>query len=139
MPALTGTLISLTASSIARSVEFPPTATPSDRIADVLSRHDRLNRPKPLGDMRLKSFALSRCVLSARTIPPTESLPSVSVPVLSVKRMFILPAASIPAGFRTSTLSRIIFLMFEERTTAIIIGSPSGTATTITVSPSINA
>ena len=62
-----------------------------------------------------------------------ERFPFVRVPVLSVKRIFILPAASIPTGLRTSTISRTILLIFEDRTTAIIIGKPSGTAIIITV------
>ena len=73
------------------------------------------------------------------TAQPTDSTPSVSVPVLSVNRMFMLPAASIPTGLRTSTWSRTILRMLEDSTTAIIMGSPSGTATTSTVSPSVAA
>ena len=59
-------------------------------------------------------------------IDDTLKIPSVKVPVLSVNSMFILPAASMPVGFFTRTLSETIFLMFDERTTEIIKGSPSG-------------
>ena len=69
----------------------------------------------------------------------TLIFPQVSVPVLSVNNIFMLPAASMPTGFLTSTLSFTIRLMFEESTTAIIIGKPSGTAMTTTVSPSVKA
>ena len=72
-------------------------------------------------------------------ISSTLILPSVIVPVLSVNRIFMLPAASIPTGLRTSTLSFIILFILEDRITAIIIGSPSGTAITITVRPNIRA
>ena len=60
----------------------------------------------------------------------TMSFPVVSVPVLSVKRMSMLPAVSIPTSRLTRTPERSIRFMFEESTTVIIIGSPSGTATT---------
>ncbi len=55
------------------------------------------------------------------------------VPVLSVNNMFRLPEVSIPTGLRTSTWSLSMRRMLRESTTVIIIGSPSGTATTTTV------
>ena len=57
-------------------------------------------------------------------------VPAVRVPVLSVKRMFMLPAVSMPTSLRTMTLSRFIRSILADSTTAIIMGSPSGTATT---------
>ena len=60
----------------------------------------------------------------------TVKAPVVSVPVLSVKSMSMLPAVSIPTRRRTRTPFFIIRFMLKERTTVIIMGSPSGTATT---------
>ncbi len=66
-------------------------------------------------------------------------MPLVSVPVLSEKSIFKLPEVSIPTNFRTSTLSFSIRFILEDSTTVIIIGSPSGTATTITVMARVRA
>ncbi|MPM09695.1 hypothetical protein SDC9_56017 [bioreactor metagenome] len=65
--------------------------------------------------------------------------PTVKVPVLSVNNMFKLPAVSIPTSFLTSTLSLIIRFMFDESTTVIITGKPSGTATTMMVTARVSA
>ena len=67
------------------------------------------------------------------------SFPVVNVPVLSVKRIFIEPAVSIPTSFLTRTPSRSIFRIFADKTTVIIIGSPSGAATTTTVIIKVSA
>ena len=69
----------------------------------------------------------------------TVKSPHVSVPVLSQKSMFRLPAVSMPTSFFTSTRSRSIRFIFEDSTTVIIIGSPSGTATTMTEIASVSA
>ena len=69
----------------------------------------------------------------------TFKLPFVIVPVLSVKRVFIFPAVSIPVSFLTSTLLFNILFILDERTSVIIIGSPSGTATTIIVTLRVSA
>ena len=63
----------------------------------------------------------------------------VRVPVLSVNKIFRLPAVSIPTSLRTKTLLFNIFFILDERTSVIIIGSPSGTATTIIVTLSVRA
>lgn len=68
-----------------------------------------------------------------------DIFPSVSVPVLSQKRIPRFPLVSIPTIRRTSTFFFIMRFMFEERTTVIIIGSPSGTATTRTDIASVSA
>ena len=53
--------------------------------------------------------------------------------------MFTPPDASIPTGFLTITLSFSILSIFEDSTTAIIIGSPSGTATTTMAMAKVSA
>ena len=61
-------------------------------------------------------------------------MPFVIVPVLSLNRMFRLPAVSMPIGFLTSTLCFNIVPVLTIRTSEIIRGNPSGTAqTTITI------
>ena len=69
----------------------------------------------------------------------TLALPCVSVPVLSVNKICMPPAASMPAARFTNTLSFAIFVRFDESTTAIIMGNPSGTATTTTAIASVSA
>ncbi len=44
-----------------------------------------------------------------------------------------------PTSFLTSTLFLSILFIFEERTKVIIIGRPSGTATTMIVTAKVNA
>jgi hypothetical protein len=66
-------------------------------------------------------------------------VPTVIVPVLSVKSKLRDPAVSIPTSFLTITLLRIIRFIFADKTTVIIIGKPSGTATTTTVIISVSA
>ena len=129
----------LTDDKSARSVPFPPITSPSTHCDAVLRRHDIANSSPIEGCFLTSSEGLLTTEPFGITIPHTVIFPSVSVPVLSVKSMFILPAASIPTGFLTSTLSFTILFIFDDRTTAIIIGNPSGTATTITVNPSIKA
>ena len=53
--------------------------------------------------------------------------------------MLRLPLVSIPTSLRTSTWSFSMRFMLEESTTVIIMGRPSGTATTTTVMPKVNA
>ena len=69
----------------------------------------------------------------------TSNCPLVRVPVLSVNKMLRLPAVSIPTNFLTRTLFFNIFFIFEDRTRVIIMGRPSGTATTIIVTLSVKA
>ena len=72
-------------------------------------------------------------------IPITSSLPFVRVPVLSVNKIFKFPAVSIPTNLRTKTLFFNIFFILDDNTKVIIIGNPSGTATTITVTHNVRA
>ena len=72
-------------------------------------------------------------------MPITSKLPFVRVPVLSVKRIFKLPAVSIPVSFLTKTLFLSILFIFDDNTKVIIIGKPSGTATTIIVTHKVKA
>ena len=69
----------------------------------------------------------------------TSNLPFVRVPVLSVNNIFILPAVSIPIIFLTITLFFNILFILDDNTNVIIIGKPSGTATTIIVTESVKA
>ena len=59
--------------------------------------------------------------------------------VLSVNRILIDPAVSIPTNFRTKTLFFNIRFILEDKTRVIIIGNPSGTATTIMVTDRVRA
>ena len=61
------------------------------------------------------------------------------VPVLSLNRMFRLPAVSMPETLRTSTLSLSIFPIFWADTIAIMRGRPSGTAMTMMITASMTA
>ena len=97
---------------------------------DVLS-----NFSKSLGI----SSTLSYSFRSPLQNPTTSNCPFVIVPVLSENNIFKLPAVSIPTSFLTSILSFNNFLMFNDSTIAIIIGNPSGTATTIMIIASIIA
>ncbi len=72
-------------------------------------------------------------------ISATLNFPSVNVPVLSENRIFKLPAVSIPNNFRTNTLACNNLRIFKDNTIAIIIGKPSGTATTIMIIANIKA
>ena len=69
----------------------------------------------------------------------TFNTPFVKVPVLSVRRTFILPDVSIPTSFLTKTLSLSIFFILLDKTKVIIIGRPSGTATTMIVTDKVKA
>ena len=69
----------------------------------------------------------------------TDNFPSVRVPVLSVNKMFNEPDVSIPTNFLTKTFLFIILFILEESTSVIIIGSPSGTAITITATLNVTA
>ena len=124
--------------SKACSVAFPPMTSVPDKAAEVLYSADSRYSRNNFADDDRKTVTLRYSSRSVK-MPDTLSFPSVSVPVLSVNRIFILPADSMPTGLRTRTLSFTIFLMLEDSTTAIIIGSPSGTATTTTVSPKVKA
>ena len=50
-----------------------------------------------------------------------------------------LPEVSMPTSLRTNTLSRSIRRILEDSTTVIIMGRPSGTATTTTVMARVRA
>ena len=52
---------------------------------------------------------------------------SYDVPVLSLNKIFKLPAVSIPTIFLTKTLFLSILFMLDDKTSVIIIGRPSGT------------
>ena len=65
----------------------------------------------------------------------TSRRPLVIVPVLSENKILTLPEVSIPISFLTNTLDFNIFFILIEHTIAIMSGSPSGTATTITTIP----
>ena len=71
--------------------------------------------------------------------PTTSRLPLVIVPVLSEKSIFKEPAVSIPVNFLTKTLFFNILFILEDKTKVIIIGRPSGTATTIIVTAKVSA
>ena len=62
----------------------------------------------------------------------------VSVPVLSVQMTVAEPMVSDATSFRTRQFSRAMRIMFIARLTVTIIGSPSGTATTMIVTAMIN-
>ena len=69
----------------------------------------------------------------------TFNFPSVIVPVLSVNKILMLPAVSIPMSLRTRILLLSILFILDDKTKVIIIGSPSGTATTIMVTLKVKA
>ena len=69
----------------------------------------------------------------------TSSFPLVKVPVLSVSKILILPDVSIPTSFLTKTLFFYIRFILLDSTKVIIMGSPSGTATTIIVTLKVKA
>ena len=69
----------------------------------------------------------------------TSNFPFVKVPVLSVNRIFKLPAVSIPTNFLTNTLFFNILFILDDNTKVIIIGNPSGTATTMIVTDKVSA
>ena len=77
--------------------------------------------------------------MSGVIIPTTSSLPFVIVPVLSVNKIFKLPAVSIPTSFLTKTLFLSIVFILEDNTKVIIKGNPSGTETTIMVTLKVRA
>ncbi len=116
----------------ARSVAFPPSTLPAVMVLPVLNIPDNsTSSHSPFFLLRTEKLLCS--LPSPQTKLATFSRPRVRVPVLSANSMFRLPDVSIPTSFRTRTLSLSILRMFEESTTVIIIGSPSGTATTTTV------
>ena len=55
----------------------------------------------------------------------------VSVPVLSEQMTVAEPIVSVPTSWRTSALARVIFCIASASDTVTLIGSPSGTATTM--------
>ena len=73
------------------------------------------------------------------TIFDTFRMPSVKVPVLSVSKQVMLPLVSIPTNLRTKTFYLSIFFILEDKTKVIIIGKPSGTVTTMTVTLNVRA
>ena len=64
---------------------------------------------------------------------------SVRVPVLSEQIILIQPIVSQAIIFLTSAFSRDIFIILSASETATIVGSPSGTAATISTILVINA
>ena len=76
-------------------------------------------------------------VLSNVTNPTISNSPLVRVPVLSVNSIFRLPLLSIPTNFLTRTFSFSSLFILLDNTKVIIIGNPSGTATTIMVIPRV--
>ena len=99
----------------------------------------RKAKPAVSRGVRGISSSLSYCVPAPVRKALTESRPWVRVPVLSVNRIFRLPAVSMPSSLRTSTLTLSSFFMLIASTMAIIIGKPSGTATTTTMIAKIAA
>ena len=122
--------------SSARSVAFPPKALFADTTLPELNTPFSLKSSATIFPQ--ESTPSETCPLPSMYFTASNS-PFVSVPVLSVKRIFTPPDASMPTGFLTMTLSFNILSIFEERTTAIIIGSPSGTATTTMAIASVRA
>ena len=57
----------------------------------------------------------------------------------SVNKIFKLPAVSMPTNFLAKTLFFNILFIFDDKTSVIIIGNPSGTATTIIVTLKVKA
>ena len=119
---------------IAFSAALPPIMSLPEKRAELFAAADRPNhRDSPNG--------ISEKVLYSLPVPSStyiiRGLPSVIVPVLSVKSMFMPPAVSIPTSRRTRTFALSIFFILSEHTIAIISGKPSGTATTMTIIPII--
>ena len=80
------------------------------------------------------AIAMSSSPLSCLTIiSPTCILFSVSVPVLSVHITVTAPMVSQACSFLTRLFDFNILLMFKARASVTAIGSPSGTAMTISV------
>ena len=77
------------------------------------------------------------CFASPVITSMTSRRPLVRVPVLSVNNMFKEPVVSIPTNFLTNTLLFSIRFILLDNTKVIIIGSPSGTATTIIVTDNV--
>ena len=120
----------------ARSVAFPPNTLPAETELAVLNTAEsRSSSPTVLP----QDFVSPLTCPPPSTILTASSSPLVNVPVLSVNKIFSPPEASIPTGFRTMTRSFSIRSIFEDSTTAIIIGSPSGTATTTMAIASVRA
>ena len=89
--------------------------------------------------MFFKSLSVLYVWPLASTMAITFNFPSVIVPVLSVNKILMLPAVSIPMSLRTRILLLSILFILDDKTKVIIIGSPSGTATTIMVTLRVKA
>ena len=63
----------------------------------------------------------------------------VSVPVLSVQMTVVAPIVSQACIFRTRLLDLSIFRMLKARLSVTLMGNPSGTVTTISVTEAMNA
>ncbi len=114
------------------SVGLAPTMTGFGPVVSmaalVLLRKEKiisLRRPSGI------SSSLEWCLPVPSRVSATCNKPCVRVPVLSENKTVRLPAVSIPSNFLTRTLAFNSLRMFIERTVAIIIGSPSGTTTTM--------
>ena len=105
LPAGVGCVMTL--SNNARAVAFPPSAAgaPCSSLPTVASLPKRSAKGiSPDARSRSRVSSESVAVRSpGKSNACTRILPSVSVPVLSVKSRFMLPAVSIPTGLRTST------------------------------------
>ena len=122
----------------ALSVALPPTGAPSAVTLSLFVAHESsIHCQNPRAPRRLSRRSCR--FPSPVTAQKTDGLPCVSVPVLSVNSKLRLPAVSMPKRRRTSTWSRSIRRMLADSTTVIIMGSPSGTATTTTVMASVAA
>ena len=114
----------------ARSVLFPPMTALSEIVALLL-----IPMPVTISFFRTSptSDSFLNCFTSPVAISVTVSLPSVIVPVLSLKRMLKLPAVSRPLILCTRTLSLIIRMLWKEDRMDVNDGKPSGTAHTMMV------
>ena len=120
----------------ARSVLLPPMMLPPLTETLVLT-------PAPMTTSAARESGIwsrdwNTCPLPVAS-STTDSLPSVMVPVLSLKRMLRLPAVSRPLIFRTSTLSLAIFRLWKDSRMLVSMGSPSGTAQTMMVTATVTA
>ena len=120
----------------ARSVLLPPITFPSLAEALLFTPAPTTISSRNFSDVseRLENLVRSPVINST-----TESLPSVIVPVLSLKSKLRLPAVSRPLIFLTSTLSFDILILWNERSIEVSIGRPSGTAHTIIVTATVIA
>ena len=113
----------------ARSVAFPPSTLPAVMVLPVLNIPDNsTSSHSPFFLLRAEKLLCSPVAADKINFSRPRGCAC-----LSANSMFQPFDVSIPTSFRTRTLSLSILRMFEESTTVIIIGSPSGTATTTTV------